>query len=341
MVVSGFCVTAGLILFVSIQVDDHRSAATAGPTGHPSHSSTESRPSATTTASPSVHTLPIVSNGAGDGTGPAEFSDPAVVTAVLAAAKSGVEAVDSYDYRALNQAIAAGLAATTGQFQASYRSAMTGTVASTAPTTHTVQTATVEKAGISSVSADMARASALVFGRLQTTDATTGANPRVTPITLGVTLDSVGGSWLISAVNDFSTTTGESQPPGTRALYDAAVAGAGEVVNLLTFSRADYDSDFGRALAGLTGPLLAEQQGQKSSILAQLTAAHSDYVGEIRCIGIESASGDSVIMLVAATSYAVDAAGQRSVQTLPKLEIGVTRINGVWLVNQFQAVGSD
>jgi hypothetical protein len=157
---------------------------------------------------------------------------------------------------------------------------------------------------------------------------------------LGVTLEDDNGSWLISAVNDFSTSAGQAQPPGTASLYSAALAGAQEVVNLLSFRRADFTADFGRALAGLTGPLLAEQQSQKTQILATMTAAKADYLGEVRCIGIESASGDSVLMLVAASSYQVSATGVRSLETLPKLEIGVTRIDGQWLVNQFQAVGS-
>jgi hypothetical protein len=156
-----------------------------------------------------------------------------------------------------------------------------------------------------------------------------------------VTLDSVAGSWLISAVNDFSTGSGQAQPPGTRALFDAAAAGAQEVVNLLSFSRANYDSDFGRALAGLTGPLLAEQESQRAVTLSAMVVAHADYVGEIRCIGIETVTPDSVIMLVAATSYSVSDSGVRSVQGLPKVEIGVTRIHGAWLVNQFQSVAAD
>jgi hypothetical protein len=342
MVIAGFCVTAGVILFVSIQFRGDRSAAApASPAHSGSTSQSTSASTSPSSAAPSIAQLPIVAGGAGDGSGPAQFSNPDVVAGTTAAAKIGVEAIDSYDYHDLNAAITSGLLVTTGQFQTSYRAAMTGAVAATAPTTQTVQRCTVEKVGITSVSADLTRASVLIFGRLSTTDTTTGTTPRVTPVTLGVTLDNVGGSWLISAVNDFSTTTGQAQPPGTRALFDAAVAGAQEVVNLLSFSRANFDADFGRALAGLTGPLLAEQQGLRASTLATLNAGHEDYLGEIRCIGIESANGDSVIMLVAATSYSVGDDGTRSVQTLPKVEIGVTRINGAWLVNQFQAVASD
>lgn len=339
LVIAGLCVTAGVILFVSIKIDADKSAASPAASRHTS--SSPGRPVSTTSSSPAAR-LPIYSTpGQTDSSGPAAFSNPALVATVMDAAKRGVETVDSYDYRDLNGAIAAGLAATTGQFQTSYRSAMTGSVAAAAPNAMTVQHCVVEKVGVTSVADDLSRASVLVFGRLRTTDSTTGATPRVTQITLGVTVDNVGGNWLISAVNDFSTTTAKSQPPGTRALFDAALAGAQEVVNLLSFSRADYDSDFGRALAGLTGPLLTEQQSQRDSIRSKMESSNADYVGEIRGIGIESASPDSVIMLVAATSGLVDDAGVKSVQSLPKLEIGVVRINGTWLVNQFQVVAAD
>jgi hypothetical protein len=345
MIIAGFCVTAGVILFVSIKVDDQTSAA--APPGHVhstasnGHSGAASSASTSPSSTASVAALPIVASGQGDGSGPAQFTDPDVVAAVMAAAKTGVQAVDTYDYRNLNSAIAAGLAATTGQFQTSYRSDMTDEVAATAPDAQTVQLCTVEKVGITAVSDDLSRASVLIFGRLQTTDTTTGTTPRVTQVTLGVTLDNVSGVWLISAVNDFSTAVGQAQPPGSRALFDAAAAGAQEVVNLLSFTRANFGDDFGRALAGLTGPLLAEQQAQRESTLAGMTGQQVDYVGEIRCIGIESVSDDAVLMLVAATSYSVNDAGVKSIEAFDKLEIGVTRINGHWLVNQLQAVASD
>jgi len=342
LIIAGFCVTAGVLLFVSVKLDGDQSAAAPAAHGHPSTSSTRHPSPSSSSHSGAPTPLPIYSTpGQTNSSGPAAFSNPDLVATVMAAAKTGVETVDSYDYRDLNAAIAAGLAATTGQFQASYRSAMTGSVATAAPDSMTVQHCVVENVGVTSVSDDLSRASVLVFGRLQITDSTTGPTPRVTKITLGVTLDAVGGSWLISAVNDFSTTTAKSQPPGTRALFDAAVAGAQEVVNLLSFSRADYDSDFGRALSGLTGPLLTEQQGQREVIRAKLARSNVDYVGEIRGIGIESVSPDSVILLVAATSAAVDDAGVKSVQELPKIEIGVVRINGTWLVNQFQVIAPD
>ena len=348
MVIASVCVTAGVIVFVTTRTG-HGNDSAAAP-GRASHSSAASTPvghgSSTagaplsTGAAGSAVPLPIAGSAGGDVEGPAQFSNPAVVSAVLAAARTGVEAINTYDYRNLNGAISAGLAATTGAFQTSYRAAMTGDVAATAPVTHTVQHCTAQRVGITSVGANLSSASVLVFGQLLTTDTTTGVTPRSTSITLGVSLQDVSGVWLISAVTDFSTGSDQAQPPGTPALYAAAVAGAQEVVNLLTFHRATYDADFARGLAGLTGAPLTEQEGQKESNLATMNTADADYLGAVRGIGIESASGDSILMLVAATSYQVSDTGQRSVLSLPRLEIGVVRINGTWLVDQFQAIGS-
>ncbi|WP_338184649.1 hypothetical protein [Jatrophihabitans sp.] len=365
--IAGFCVTAGLILFVALQGSDgggaaeshgasgaHRSgSAVVGSSLLPSGGSTPTPISTDTgagtgtgtgtgaeTAAETATALPIIGSGGPTDPGPAEFSSPTVVAAVLTAAKAGIVAVDSYDYRDLDAAIQRGLAVTTGDFEGSYRAAMTGGVAASAPVSHTVQTCSVQKIGITAVSADSTRASVLVFGELSTTDASTGSTPRRTAITLGVTLQHVSGSWLISAVSDFSTAAGKSQPPGTAALYDATLAGAQEVVDLLSFRRAHYDDDFSRALGGLTGPLLSEQQAQKTAILAAMTAANADYTGSVRCIGVVAAAGDSVTMLVAASSYQVAEDGTRTLQTLPRLELVVVRVGGAWLVDEFRAVSS-
>ena len=339
--VAGSCLVAGIVLFATSGVgnDTGSAAAPAPPQQHPGSSGARAL---SATFTPSAPALPIVISGgaAGATPGPAQFSDPAVVSAVLTAATAEVEAVDSYDYRTLDTAITAGLAATTGEFQRSYRSAMTGPVAAAASASRTVQRGTVQKVGITAVSSDQRTASALVLARLLTTASSTAGATRTTPVTLGVTLQSVGGTWLISAMSEVGTSSVQAQPPGTPALYSAAVAGAQEVVNLLTFSRASYDADFARALSGLTGPLVGEQQGQKQSILDTLTVSHADYVGQVRGIGIESADGDSILMLVAATSYQVNAAGLRTVQSLPELEVGVVRIDGIWRVDQFQSVGT-
>jgi Mce-associated membrane protein len=353
MSIAGVCVVAGLALFAVVEGSSGGSAATRHPDASARHSDQAAPAQSTSASSPapgssqrtqtaqaSQARLPIVGTASPTDPGQAVFTSPDVVTAVLTAAKAGVEEIDSYDYRHLDDAIQSGLSVTTGAFQTSYRAAMTGAVAGEAPTSQTVQRCIVQKLGITSISSNGQRASTLVFGELQTSDTSTGTTPHTTAITLGVTLDQVAGTWLISAVSDFSTGSGKAQPPGTGALVAASLAGAQEVVNLLSFRRADYDADFARALAGLTGPLLAEQQGQKSSILAAMTAAKVDYTGDVRCIGIESASGDSVIMLVAASSYEVAPDGTRTLQTLPKLEIGVVRVQGRWLVDQFQAVGS-
>jgi hypothetical protein len=328
----------GLAVILGFRTTGHRAESVVrSPGGGPTTLSTSTSAPVSELSSPA---LPITGSGSLSDPGPAAYTDPSAAAAVLAAASAGIQAVDSYDYRDINGAIAKGLAVTAGEFQTSYRAAMTGSVAAQAPADHTVQSCTVRKVGLASLSSDGTSATALVLGELQTENLTTGTTPQETPITLGVTLANVNGHWLISGVLDLSTGTQQSVPPGTGALEAATAAGAQEVLNLLSFTRANYTSDFGRALAGLTGPLLAEQESQRSSILAAMTGAGEDYEGQVRAVGIESVGSDSVTLLVVASSYQVDDAGKRTLQTEPEIEVGVVRVNGEWLVDQFLAVNS-
>jgi hypothetical protein len=338
---AGFLLACGVILAVVLEfrTSDHR-AASLSPSSSPSAAAHSSAGAPPQPSAASIASIPVSGSGSLADPGPAAYDSPGAAAAVLAAATAGVEAVDSYDYRDINRAIQAGLTATTGEFQTSYRAAMTGVVASQAPAQHTVQLCTVRKLGLSTLSTDQSAATVLVLGRLQTQDLTTGTTPRETAITLGVTLANVNGQWLISAVADLSTGTQQSVPPGTGALQAATRAGAQEVLNLLSFSRANYVTDFGRALSGLTGPLLTEQESQRASILATMTSAGADYVGQVRAVGIESVSADSLTLLVVASSFQVDATGKQTPQTQPEIEVGVVRVNGQWLVDQFLAVSS-
>ncbi|MDX6254665.1 MAG: Mce-associated rane protein [Frankiales bacterium] len=119
---------------------------------------------------------------------------------VLAAAKTCAAAILSYDYRNLDAAEAAGKACTTGQLKSDYTKAMETTVKQLAPQSKTVQTLQIAKAGIESVSPDGKQWVVLVYGQQAVTDAKTksGDAPRLDLSNPEVTLDLVGGKWLVS-----------------------------------------------------------------------------------------------------------------------------------------------
>ena len=268
----------------------------------------------------------------------AELTAPAAASAVLAAAQTAIETVDSYDYRRLDKDRVAGDAASTGGFRARYDASLHA-LARSARRTKTVQQAVVQKLALTSLSAHAA--GVLVFGRLETTTAADPAGA-TGDLAAGVTLQRVDGAWRISDTTDLID-DGEfvAAPPGNAALVQAITAGAREVVDLLSYSRADFTADFNRALAGLTRDLQTQQLSERDQLLHAMNQAQSDYAGQVRAIGVESASGTSVLLLVLATGYEVSAV--RSAQPLSgteRFEVGVEFVHGRWLVSEYLALPS-
>jgi hypothetical protein len=284
--------------------------------------------------------LPIAphSSPSGAAVGNAAFTEATAVATVLAAAKTAVQAVDSYDYRRLAANQAAGDALSTGDFRRRYDTSMTGDLATAADRDKTVQRATVEKTAIASLSGP--QATVLAFGRLDVTDTDHPAGT-VTTITLGVTLQNESGTWRISGMNDLgSNGTFQAEPPGTPGLSAAVTAGAHEVVELLSYSRNNFAADFARALDGLTSTLRTSQAAKQGALEAAMATQKIDYAGAVRSIGIEDASGTSVLMLVCATGYRIDDDGKTAASGGLRFEIGVSYTRGRWLVSQYLPLAS-
>jgi hypothetical protein len=120
---------------------------------------------------------------------------------VLAAATTCLSAVTNYDYRSIPAAEKAGVACSTGAFQAAYKKAMQTTVTTYAPQTKTAQTFQANKAGIISVSPDGAQWVVLLYGQQAVTNTShAAASPELDVLSARVTLNKVGGKWLISAL---------------------------------------------------------------------------------------------------------------------------------------------
>jgi len=126
----------------------------------------------------------------------ATLADPAAASAYLAAAASDVTVVSSYDYRDLDSALNAGLAVTTGSYQAAFRAALTGSLAAAARQARAVHTFEVQQIGIGAMTSH--QATVLVFGRQTVVDDTTGPGGSTSPVSLTVTLVRDGAQYLIS-----------------------------------------------------------------------------------------------------------------------------------------------
>ncbi|MEO6885071.1 MAG: hypothetical protein ABI232_02135 [Jatrophihabitantaceae bacterium] len=120
-------------------------------------------------------------------------------TEVLAAAKSCIAKLNTYDYQTLDKAESDGLGCTTGAFTAQYKTAFETQIKVLAPQQKASQTFQVNDAGIERVSTDRSQWDVLVFGQISTTNSTTPANaPKLSVLSAVVHMQQVGENWLVS-----------------------------------------------------------------------------------------------------------------------------------------------
>ena len=125
-------------------------------------------------------------------------------TQVLAAANTCIAAINTYDYRSLDQAESRGLACTTGKLTGQYRDTMEKVIKPQAATVRFTQTAQVNNGAVESISPNGKQWVILIFGQLSSTNSSTGAtSPKLDVFSVRVTMDRVGGHWLVS---DYATT---------------------------------------------------------------------------------------------------------------------------------------
>lgn len=285
-------------------------------------------------------TGPPTDDVTGDSLG-AAFTDPPTAASVLLAARAGVQAVDSYDYRSFDHDLATGLAATTGVFRASYDSSMHGAVRRSAMRTHTVQSCVVQRTGLVTMDTGAQQAVVLVFAVLTVSDST-NPSAQQSPVSLNVTMQLVGGSWLIASMSDAgSLVASDAQVPGTPDLRAAVAAARTAAGNLINYRREDFAADFGRALSGL-GSAAAQQQRQNETALRnEMTIGGYDLVGTVVEVAVEDAGFDAATLLVTGQRFEQNDSGNRTALPDLRAEVAMTRAGSRWLLAQFTTVGVD
>lgn len=265
----------------------------------------------------------------------ANLEDPTLASSFIGGATSDIAAVTTYDYRSLDDALNAGLAVTTGQYREAYRTALTGDLARTVTAEHVVHTFELLDIGIGEIDMSGTRAKVLVFGRQRVTDDSTGPQANVTPITLCATIRHLGNRYLIS---DLVEGANAGLPPGGPDLPIAAEAARSEVVNLLSYRRAEFGTDLQRAIDGATSPLREQIQKNASDTEAAMDHGSYDTSGAVTAIAVVRADSDTVTLLVAAdSSHVADGAESPSV-THERYEVTVTRTAQGWAASRVSSV---
>jgi Mce-associated membrane protein len=117
--------------------------------------------------------------------------------AALDAGRAAARLVFSYDYRHLDKDFSAGRATTTGKFRAEYDKTTKRLVEDVAPRYKAVVVADVSEASV--VSASGSRAVLLVFVNQQSSSSL-AASPKITQSRLEMTMQRVGGRWLVADI---------------------------------------------------------------------------------------------------------------------------------------------
>jgi hypothetical protein len=123
------------------------------------------------------------------------------------------------------------------------------------------------------------------------------------------------------------------------ATEQAAVnAAAQEATNLLTFSRAHFNADFNRALAGTTGAMRTDLMNQRTNTLKAITDGKFDLTATVTHKALEGpgSKGNSYLVLVTVNGYKSTA---KDAPTPSDLEVTVAKTKGKWLVAQITNIG--
>lgn len=293
--------------------------------GHGTASRTARDPS-----SSSAPTQQPTSSAAPPGCAGACFTEPRTVAAVLAAARTDLTTAESYDYRSLGHDLAAALAVTTGEYRQQFRRAFTAVVESQARRRHIIQSVRVAGAGIETLSADSRTATVLVAATLHVTGTSVD---RVDPVQAQLTLESVGGRWLISALSTPApaATTARVDPPGSTELRDAQAAGDREMAAIGTFSHAAFARDLHRAVAGTTGAFRAALLRHGAELRRQARAPGFQFVSHVPYSAVATASGREVTIVAVLDTVRGTGATASDHGQVDLIE--VTHVHGRWLIS--------
>ena len=117
----------------------------------------------------------------------------------------------------------------------------------------------------------------------------------------------------------------------------AMTAATTETVNLLSYRRAKFNSDYARAVAGASGSLKKDIASSKATTLSTLTKGKFDLSARVTHQAFVGPAGkNSYQILVSVNGYK---STTPDVPTQQNLQVTVAKTNGKWLVTDVKNVG--
>ena len=142
-----------------------------------------------------------------------------------------------------------------------------------------------------------------------------------------------------NSIKDDNSRAAGNQLAPTADQQRAVQSGAIEAADLTTLSRANYESDFKRALDGTTGTLRKDLLAKKGAYLSAMNAGKFDLKSSVVESAFESQSGDKVLILVTLNGTHVVDKVNSPIATPQRLELTMVKKGAKWLAADFIAVG--
>jgi hypothetical protein len=112
------------------------------------------------------------------------------------------------------------------------------------------------------------------------------------------------------------------------------------VVNVFSYGKASFDSDFQRALSGSTGDLTNQVTNTKTALQASLTGGTLvSTKAEVKAAGIEQTTSSGIQILVVAETYSIDASNKSTDTGQQRMDVTMVNKNGKWLASALTAIG--
>jgi Mce-associated membrane protein len=126
----------------------------------------------------------------------------------------------------------------------------------------------------------------------------------------------------------------------TSVEQQAVDAASHQALNLTSYSRANFEADYARTVAGASGKLASDlaDKSRKSALLAQMQKGKFDLQGQVANAAFETTADGKYSVLVYALSYKSGTGTTHELSSRNRFVLTMQRIGGRWLATDLLSV---
>lgn len=160
--------------------------------------------------------------------------------------------------------------------------------------------------------------------------------PWIVAAVLGVVAIALG---VVLLTGVFATHRNSAVNPAFTSSEQTAVDAAKQfVINQFTYTRANFDKDFARALNGATGSVKSDLSKNEAQLKSLMTTGGFDLSGQVTDAALSDSVKNNVDVLVSAVGYHVTSAGQTPATTA-RFKVTMTKTGGKWYASNLTTIG--